>query len=64
MEVQVRRFGKAIVQGNSQRIAQADAPDWWYVRAIIERALKLMVIDPGFVLVAPRLCESAGAFQS
>jgi hypothetical protein len=45
VEVQVRRFGKAIVQGNSQRIAQADAPDWRYVRPIIKHALKLMVID-------------------
>src|SRR5258705_12087776 len=44
VEVQVRRFGKAIVQGNIQIIAQPDAPDWWHGTAVIERALKLMTI--------------------
>ena len=45
MEVQVRRFGKAVVQGHCHRIPQADTPDRWYVRAIVEHAFKLMTIE-------------------
>src|SRR5229473_6988922 len=43
--MQVRRFGKAVVQGDCQGIAQTDAPDWRYVLAIVEHALELMAID-------------------
>ena len=45
MEVQVRWFGKAVMKGNGQRIAQADAPHWRHVRAVVEHALKLVATD-------------------
>jgi hypothetical protein len=45
VEVQVRWFGKAVMKGNRQRIAQADAPHCRRVRAVVEHALKLMATD-------------------
>ena len=43
--MQVRRFGKAVVQGHCHSITQAEMPDRWYVCAIVEHALKLMTIE-------------------
>src|SRR5215467_2031627 len=45
VEVQIRRFVKAIVQRDGQRITSTNAPDRRHVSAVVEHAMELMAVD-------------------